>query len=52
MSRFRRLLRWAMIEGQDVQSRVALALFKAYFEEGRNVGDRAVLLELQEFAHR
>lgn len=43
-----RLLRWAMIEGPEVQNRVALALFKAYFEEGRNVGDRAVLLEIAE----
>ena len=43
-----RLLRWAMIEGSEVQSRVALALFKAYFEEGRNVGDRAVLLDIAE----
>jgi predicted DsbA family dithiol-disulfide isomerase len=41
-----RLLRWAMIEGPDVQSRVALALFKAYFEEGRNIGDRAVLIDI------
>ncbi len=45
-----RLLRWAMIEGQDVQSRVAHALFKAYFEQGRNVGDRAVLLDIAESA--
>lgn len=43
-----RLLRWAMIEGPDVQRRVALALFKAYFEQGRNVGDRAVLLDVAE----
>jgi predicted DsbA family dithiol-disulfide isomerase len=43
-----RLLRWAMIEGPEVQSRVAVALFKAYFEEGRNVGDRAVLLDIAE----
>jgi predicted DsbA family dithiol-disulfide isomerase len=43
-----RLLRWAMIEGTDVQGRVALALFKAYFEEGRNVGDRTVLLDIAE----
>ena len=43
-----RLLRWAMIEGPDVQNRVALALFKAYFEEGRNVGDRTVLLDIAE----
>ena len=45
-----RLLRWAMIEGPEFQSRVALALFKAYFEEGRNVGDRAVLLDIAEAA--
>jgi len=43
-----RLLRWAMIEGPEIQGRVALALFKAYFEEGRNVGDRAVLLDIAE----
>lgn len=43
-----RLLRWAMIEGSHVQSRVAVALFKAYFEEGRNVGDRTVLLDIAE----
>ncbi len=43
-----RLLRWAMIEGPHIQERVALALFKAYFEEGRNVGDRAVLLDIAE----
>lgn len=45
-----RLLRWAMIEGQEVQSRVALALFKAYFEQGRNVGDRTELLDIAESA--
>jgi predicted DsbA family dithiol-disulfide isomerase len=45
-----RLLRWAMIEGPDVQNRVAVALFKAYFEEGRNVGERAVLLDIAEAA--
>ncbi|MFC3074228.1 DsbA family oxidoreductase [Shinella pollutisoli] len=43
-----RLMRWAMIEGPEVQRRVALALFRAYFEEGRNVGDRAVLLDVAE----
>lgn len=43
-----RLLRWAMIEGPEVQNRVAVALFKAYFEEGRNVGDRTVLLDVAE----
>ena len=43
-----RLLRWAMIEGPAVQERVAVALFKAYFEDGRNVGDRTVLLDIAE----
>lgn len=43
-----RLLRWAMIEGAALQRQVALALFKAYFEEGRDVGDRAVLLDVAE----
>ena len=43
-----RLLRWAMIEGPEVQNRAAVALFKAYFEDGRNVGDRAVLLDIAE----
>ncbi|MDQ0320410.1 putative DsbA family dithiol-disulfide isomerase [Pararhizobium capsulatum DSM 1112] len=36
-----RLLRWAANEGR--QNEIASALFRAYFEEGRNVGDRAVL---------
>lgn len=45
-----RLLRWAMIEGPDVQSRVSHALFKAYFEDGRNIGDRDVLLDIAEKA--
>ncbi len=45
-----RLLRWAAIEGPDVQSRVSLALFKAYFEDGRNIGDRKVLLDIAESA--
>jgi predicted DsbA family dithiol-disulfide isomerase len=45
-----RLLRWAMIEGPEVQSKVAVALFKAYFEDGRNVGDRTVLLDIAEKA--
>ncbi len=43
-----RLMRWAMIEGPAVQERVALALFRAYFEEGRNIGDRMVLLDIAE----
>ncbi|QRM55520.1 DsbA family oxidoreductase [Sinorhizobium sp. BG8] len=43
-----RLMRWAMIEGPEVQSKVSSALFKAYFEEGRNIGDRATLLDISE----
>lgn len=43
-----RLLHWALVEGREVQDRVATALFKANFEEGRNVGDHAVLLDIAE----
>ncbi|WP_421868936.1 DsbA family oxidoreductase [Pararhizobium sp.] len=45
-----RLLRWALTEGADAQSEVAALLFKANFEQGRNVGDHAVLLEIAEEA--
>lgn len=43
-----RLIRWAMIEGPDIQTRVITNLFKAYFEDGRDVGDRSVLLDVAE----
>jgi len=43
-----RLLHWAMMEGREIQDKVATALFKANFEEGRNVGDHAVLLDIAE----
>ncbi len=45
-----RLLHWAMMEGREVQDRVATGLFKANFEEGRNVGDHAVLIDIGEKA--
>lgn len=45
-----RLLLWAHTEGRPVQNRVVEALFKANFEEGRNVGDHAVLLDIAEQA--
>ncbi|MHB0950316.1 MAG: DsbA family oxidoreductase [Allorhizobium sp.] len=45
-----RLITWAGTEGRDVQERVVAALFKANFEEGRNVGDLAVLLDIAEEA--
>lgn len=39
-----RLLHWAGIEG--CQDRMAMALFKAYFNEGRDIGDPEVLADL------
>ncbi|KQV27683.1 disulfide bond formation protein DsbA [Rhizobium sp. Root1203] len=45
-----RLIHWAMVEDREKQDRVVDALFKANFEEGRNVGDRAVLLDIAEKA--
>ena len=39
-----RLIRWAASAG--VQAEVADRLFKAYFVEGRDIGDRGVLLEI------
>ncbi|MCJ8518259.1 putative DsbA family dithiol-disulfide isomerase [Pseudorhizobium tarimense] len=43
-----RLLHWSRIEGQDIQDRVATALFKAHFEKGLNVADHQVLLAIAE----
>lgn len=45
-----RLIHWAGVEGREIQDRVVTALFKANFEEGRNVGDAGVLLEIAEAA--
>ncbi|NLS06730.1 DsbA family oxidoreductase [Rhizobium sp. P32RR-XVIII] len=45
-----RLIQWAMIEDRDKADSVVTALFKANFEEGRNVGDHAVLLDIAEKA--
>ncbi|EAQ23261.1 DsbA family oxidoreductase [Roseovarius sp. 217] len=39
-----RLLHWAGIEG--CQDRMAMALFQAYFNEGRDIGDAEVLADL------
>ncbi|WP_349434359.1 DsbA family oxidoreductase [Pararhizobium sp. A13] len=41
-----RLIRWALTEGSEMQSKVTSLLFKANFEQGRNVGDHAVLLDI------
>ncbi|MBO9194448.1 DsbA family oxidoreductase [Rhizobium sp. 16-449-1b] len=43
-----RLIHWAMIEDRDKADRVVDGLFKANFEEGLNVGDHAVLLDIAE----
>ncbi len=41
-----RLIRWALTEGPEMQSKVASLLFRANFEQGRNVGDHSVLLDI------
>ncbi|MFS8050268.1 DsbA family oxidoreductase [Rhizobium sp. BR 314] len=43
-----RLIHWAVTESREKQDKVVDALFKANFEEGRNVGDHAVLLDIAE----
>ncbi len=45
-----RLLHWASMEGREIQDRIATALFKANFEEGRNVGNHRVLADIAEGA--
>lgn len=40
-----RVLRWAAANGSEVQGRLARRLFQLYFEQGRNIGDHAVLVE-------
>lgn len=41
-----RLIHWAGQENRDVQAAVVAGLFKANFEDGRNVGDHAVLVDV------
>ena len=43
-----RLIEWAGAEGR--QDAVAMALFRAYFDEGRDIGDIAVLADVAEWA--
>ncbi len=43
-----RLIHWAGLEGR--QTPVVSALFRAYFREGRDIGDRGVLLDIAEAA--
>lgn len=40
-----RLIRWAGSQGTDVQARMVEILFRAYFVEGKNIGDDAVLID-------
>jgi predicted DsbA family dithiol-disulfide isomerase len=43
-----RLIHWAGLEGK--QAAVVEALFRAYFREGRDIGEREVLLDIAEAA--
>ncbi|MGV1869613.1 DsbA family oxidoreductase [Agrobacterium rosae] len=45
-----RLSLWAHAEGREFQDKVTTALFKANFEEGRNIGDHEVLADIAEQA--
>lgn len=40
-----RVIRWAGAAGEDVQGRLVRRLFQLNFEEGKNIGDHAVLVE-------
>jgi len=40
-----RVIRWAGAADMDAQNRLVRRLFKLNFEEGRNIGDHAVLIE-------
>jgi predicted DsbA family dithiol-disulfide isomerase len=43
-----RLIRWAADGDAQMQNRIVEALFRAYFVEGRHIGDRAVLIAIAE----
>ncbi|MGI9389553.1 MAG: DsbA family oxidoreductase [Boseongicola sp.] len=43
-----RLIHWAGLEGR--QTWIVARLFKAYFEEGKDISDRAILLDIAEGA--
>ena len=43
-----RLIHWAGLEGR--QTAIVSRLFKAYFEEGQDIGDRTILLDMAEGA--
>ncbi len=39
-----RVIRWAGTAGKDIQNRLVLRLFQLNFEDGKNIGDHAVLV--------
>lgn len=41
-----RVIRWAATSGNDVQNTVVRAIFSAYFEQARDIGDRQVLIDI------
>lgn len=45
-----RLIRWSATEAPGVQDRLVEVLFRAFFAEGKNIGDNAVLLDAAEEA--
>ena len=45
-----RIIRWAASEAPGVQDRLVDLLFKAYFIDGKNIGDNTVLLDAAETA--
>ncbi|MCY6380784.1 DsbA family oxidoreductase [Hoeflea prorocentri] len=45
-----RIIRWAASEAPGVQDRLVDILFRAYFLEGKNIGDNTILLEAAEKA--
>lgn len=45
-----RLAMWAHAEDPQMQEKVVTLLFKAFFEEGRNIGDHEVLADIAEQA--
>lgn len=40
-----RVIRWAAASGEGVQGKLVSTLFSYYFEQGKNIGDHAVLIE-------
>jgi predicted DsbA family dithiol-disulfide isomerase len=45
-----RLIRWAAQAGPGMQNKVVNLLFKAYFEQGKDIGDASVLTEIAKSA--